>query len=192
MVDVRRLGIAAGAVALALVAATGCATGPGAESDEPDDDGAVVLTLDAMNQYQRHVVACMADQGWDIHVTSDNGFGLATASGQGALAQVDLGGCLAEADDLYIPDWTEDTARTYYAEMVELGRCLAEHGYPTSDPVSEQSFVDALFATDDVLWHPFTEALQAEQDAGGDVDSLWDLVVPEGAECPQPLRPAPL
>lgn len=176
-------------LAVGLVA--GCGDGPDLPPEEPDDEP-VVLTRDAMNQYQRHVVDCMADHGWEVDVTSDNGFGVSTASGHGWLAHADLGECYREADDLYIPDWTEDTARTYYAEMVELGRCLAEHGYPTSDPVSEQSFVDALFATDDVLWHPFTEALEAEQEAGADIQPLLDLMLAEPAECPQPMRPAPL
>lgn len=91
-------------------------------------------------------VGCMESLGIEAGY-SRSGFGTVLTSGNGVSDASDRRG-LASGACLKYPEWigmepvggSALTGRELYDQLVEVYECLIEHGYPTSDPPSFESF----------------------------------------------------
>ncbi|WP_146843324.1 hypothetical protein [Cellulomonas composti] len=94
----------------------------------------------------REVARCMRDRGWDVTAENEDGGDSLTARypiGQEGPYEADRSACFAEADVPQETLMTAQEAGEWFDKNVAAAQCLAEHGYPVTDPPSKQAYIDA-------------------------------------------------
>jgi hypothetical protein len=132
------------AVAMAL---TGCASSPHRPLRNPDAQWAPTMSQ------------CLRDKGWDVTV-ADGKLDATYPTSQEASYQHDIRVCHDELGYRMVAIPSREDAGQAYDTLLDVSRCLGEHGYAVSQPPSRDSYMDAL-TKGRIVWHPYSAALQS-------------------------------
>lgn len=149
-----QFGRLAPALALALVALSGCAPQPAPEESTAQTVAEFVAsTADWTEAY----VACAREHGADAQVTPDGAITSPVAEGRPVENGLDAG-CLDEVGD---PPAAPPPSRAflvgYYELLVEQAECLRQHGYVISEPPSRDRWVETY---DGDSWNPLMDVAE--------------------------------
>jgi hypothetical protein len=138
--------MAAAAVLLTLAACT--AGGP--------DPAGQVATVAPVEDFGVNMQRCMAEAGWDVAVTWDDGIDSGQIPpGQFDRYQDDQAACLRRFGYDRAPrPYTFGEAVELYDKLLDVAACVEELGYSVPEPPGRQAYAEHLAGGGLAQWHP--------------------------------------
>jgi len=169
------------ATAISLLVASGCSAG------EPEPAATETLSYaQRMEVWTENTASCLRDRGWDAtsNIMSVRVHGV--PPGQEDAYRADYQDCWGRYGEASDPEYgvtvTPEAASSYFAALQTGSECLRELGFNVPDAPSEQSFVNAIVNTGNLLyWDPFEVTWDENQRnaLGVEINEIRE-------QCPQP------
>ncbi|KAA9104539.1 hypothetical protein [Microbacterium rhizomatis] len=165
-----------GVMVFAVLAIAGCSSSPADQQEPSAEYQSLGDFQDQRADRTRQIVACLDEAGFPGAVIQEDGStsieltAEQTAGYNQAASQCLLEACPACGE----PPSAETLTRLYHLQL-EAARCLSEEGFPTSDPPTLQSYLEASAES---RWSPHREAAPSLA-SSGHMNELMEV-------CPDP------
>jgi hypothetical protein len=134
--------------ALITLAVTGCSSGV-------EGVGGVSPTSAPAQDYGVNMQRCLAEDGWDVEVTSDGGIAGGFPRDQSNRFIENHMACIRRFGyDLTPPHLTYEEASELYEALLDVADCMRQLGYHVSEPPSRHAYAERLASGGFAEWHP--------------------------------------